>query len=122
MAIGSRGAAGWAWQSRYSVRRFRTTHRARTPGARNLSVAYHQNVAVLDDVFLAFQAQQTFLADTRVTGMVDQRLPVHDLGADELFLEVAMDRAGRLHSSAVHGNGPGAHLGFSGGQKGHQPQ
>src|SRR5580700_69409 len=114
MAIGSRGAAGWAWQLRCFVRRFRTTHRVRTPELRNLSVAYHQNVAVLDDVFFAFETQQTFLADARVTGMVDQCPPVHHFGANEFLLEVAMDRPGRLHRCAVHWNSPGAHLGLAG--------
>src|ERR1700686_2012362 len=103
MAIGSRGAAGWASGWRYSVLSFLITLHASA-----LPVPDHQNISILDDIFLAFEAQQAFLADARITGMVDQRLPVHHFGPDELLLEVAVDRAGRLHSSAVHGNGPGA--------------
>ena len=63
---------------------------------RNLTVPDHKNVAVLDDVLFAFQAQQAFFAHARVAAMIDQRLPVHHFGADELLLEIAVDGAGGL--------------------------
>src|ERR1700693_4317814 len=116
-AIGSRGAAGWAPGWRYSVLSFLIT-----PHANALPVPNHQNITILDDIFFAFEAQQDLLADARITSMVDQRLPVHHLGSDELLLEVAMDGPGRLHRGAVHWNGPGADFGFAGSQKRHQPQ
>src|SRR5260221_6148007 len=80
----------------------------------------HQHVSVLDNVFLAFEAQQPFLADTWITGMIDERLPVDDLGANEFLLEVGMNRAGGLHRRAADGNRPGAYFRFSGGEKRHQ--
>src|ERR1700687_3979379 len=122
MVTGSPGAAGGAPRWRYSARRFPTTIRARTSRASLLSVPDYQNVAVLDDVFFALEPQQTLLAHTRITAVIDQRLPVHHFGADELLLEIAVDGASRFYRGAVHRNRPGAHFRFTSGQKRHQPQ
>ena len=51
-----------------------------------------------------------------------ERLPVHHLGANEFLLEIAVNRARGFDGAAVHRDGPGAHLGFSGRQETHQPQ
>ena len=82
----------------------------------------HEHVAVLDDVLFAFQTQQPLISHAGIAIIVDQRLPVDHFRADELLLEVAMNRAGGLLSRAVHGNGPGANFGFAGGQEAHQAQ
>src|SRR5262249_28187428 len=90
------------------------------PASNRSAVPDYQYVAVLDDVLLAFQAQQAFLAHARVSAMVDQRLPVHRFGPDELFLKVAVNRSGRLDGCTVHRDSPGADLGLPGGQERHQ--
>ena len=54
--------------------------------------------------------------------MIDERLPVHYLGANELLLEVAVDGAGGFLRGAVHRNGPGAYFGFPRREKRHQTE
>ena len=63
-----------------------------------LSVPDHEHVAVLDDVLFSFQAQQAFFAHAGIAVVLHQRLPVDHFGADELLLEVAVDRARRFHA------------------------
>src|ERR1035437_925419 len=87
-----------------------------------LAVADHQDVAVFDDVLLAFQTELAFVAGAGIAAEIDQRLPVHHFGANELLFEIGVNRAGGFDRRAVHGNGPGAALVFSGGEEAHQAQ
>src|SRR5689334_7966558 len=119
MVTGSPGVAGWAQQWRYSAPRFLTTIRARTPRASPLPVPDHQDIPILDDIFLTFETQQAFLTNPRISAMIDQRLPVHHFGANELLLEIAVDGPGRFHRRAVHRDRPGAHFRFAGREKRH---
>src|SRR4051812_16372113 len=75
------------------------------------------DVAIGDDVFLAFQPQ---LAGVARTGFAAEREVVviaNGLGADEAALEIGMDRAGRLWRLAARGNGPGTGFFRTGGKK-----
>ena len=55
------------------------------------AVADDQDVAVFDDVLLALQAELAFFASAGVAAEIDQRLPVHHFGTDELLLEIGVD-------------------------------
>src|ERR1035441_7915013 len=87
-----------------------------------LTVADHQDVAVLDDVFLALQTELALVASAGIAAEIDQRFPVHHFGANELLFEIGVNNAGGLHRSAVHGDGPGAALVVSGGEEAHRAQ
>src|SRR5690349_18637389 len=87
-----------------------------------LGMADDEHVAVLDDVLFAFQPQLALVARARVAAQIDHGLPVDDLGADELLLEVGVDGARGLDRRAVHGNGPGAALVLARGEKTHQAE
>ena len=57
-------------------------------------VAEKNHVAVLHDVFLAFEAQlRAFFGDGKAAGG-QQIFPAHDFRLDEIFLDVAVNRAG----------------------------
>ncbi len=58
--------------------------------------AEQHDVAVLDDIVLAFGAEFTRLAGRRLATERDIVLVGHGLGADEAALEVAVDDARRL--------------------------
>src|ERR1035441_9917097 len=87
-----------------------------------LTVADHQDVAVLDDVFLALQTELALVASAGIAAEIDQRFPVHHFGANELLFEIRVNGAGCFDRGAVHGDGPGAALVFSGGEEAHQAQ
>src|ERR1035441_8298363 len=86
------------------------------------TVPDHQDVAVLDDVFLALQTELALVASAGIAAEIDQRFPVHHFGANELLFEIGVNGARCLDRGAVHGDGPGAALVFSGGEKAHQAQ
>jgi hypothetical protein len=70
------------------------------PSERNGSVADHQHIPVLDDVFFAFEPRSRrclFRAAPRIAAQIHQRLPVHHFRADELLLEIGVNRARGLH-------------------------
>src|ERR1035437_4047381 len=55
------------------------------------------DVAVLDDVVAAFDAQSAVRLAVREGPRLDESLERHDLGPYEVLLEVRVDRGGRLH-------------------------
>src|SRR5262245_58486733 len=55
------------------------------------------DVAVLDDVLLALEAQLAGLAALGLAAVVDEVLVVGHLGADEAAFDVAVDLAGGAH-------------------------
>src|SRR5262249_21152786 len=57
-----------------------------------LAVPYHQHIAILDDVLLAFEAKLALIPRARIAAQVDQGLPVHHFGANELLLEIGVNR------------------------------
>ena len=58
-----------------------------------LAVPDHQDFAVLDDVLLALQTELTLVASAGIAAEIDQRLPVHHLGANELLFEIGVNGA-----------------------------
>ena len=59
------------------------------------------DVPVFDGILLAFQAQLAVLAALGVAAVVHEVVVVHDLGADEAALDVAVDLAGGLHGAGA---------------------
>ena len=78
------------------------------------------DVAVLDDVLLAFDAELAGLADAGLATERNVVVVFDDLGADEAFLEVGVDDAGALRGLAAAHERPGTHLVGSGGEVGLQ--
>src|ERR1035437_6706842 len=81
------------------------------------AVPDHQHIAILDDVLFAFQLEQSLFAHAGVAAQIHQRFPVHHFGADELLLEIGMDRARGPHRGGVHGDGPRPAFVLAGGQE-----
>ena len=82
----------------------------------------NEHIPILDNVLLALQTQKPLLTDSGIAAQIDQRLPVHYFGPDELFLEIGVDRPRGLHRIAADRDGSGVDFGFSGSQKRHQPK
>ena len=81
------------------------------------------DVAVLNDVFLALGALQTLGLDGGVVEVVGFEVAVaDDAGADEAALEVAVDLTGGLRSLGALADGPSAALLLAVGQEGDQAQ
>jgi hypothetical protein len=68
------------------------------------------DVAVLDDVFLPFQAQLTGVATFCFAAELDEIVVGDDLGADETALDVTVDLAGGLDRGRSLADRPGAHF------------
>src|SRR5689334_20052624 len=69
-----------------------------------------QDVAVLDDIVLAFEPELAGIARSRLAIETDIVVIGDGLGADEAFLEIGMDDACRLRRPGAPGDGPGARL------------
>ena len=80
------------------------------------------HVAVLHDVFLAFNAEVTVFAGLAHGAPLDQIVVAHNLGLDEAALEVGVDGASGLGGGVAGVNGPGATFLFVEGEKGAQAQ
>src|SRR6266542_1297199 len=80
------------------------------------------HVAVLDNVLLALQPQCTLGARARFGSGVEKLVPVDRLGADEVLLEIRVDRTRRLLRASAARHGPGAAFVFADGEEGDQPQ
>src|SRR6478672_10309695 len=80
------------------------------------------DIAFLDDVGLAFEAELASLAGARFAAPRDERVVGDHLGADEAALEVAVDCARRLRRRCAARHGPGAALFWPGRVEGLQPQ
>src|SRR5258708_25055258 len=88
----------------------------------SLPMPNNEHIPILDDVLFTLQPQKPLFADSWIATQIDQRLPVHYFGPDELFLEIGVDRPPGLHRIAADRDGPGVDFGFSGSQKRHQPK
>ena len=71
------------------------------------------DLAVLYDVFLAFQPQSPFLAGRGHATRFEQLIPRDYFSADEMLLEVLMDGAGGLLRRGAAADIPGAALLFA---------
>src|SRR5262245_47989593 len=87
-----------------------------------LGVANHQDVAVLHNVFLAFEPKQGSATEPGIAVVVDKRLPVDSFGADKLLLEVRMNGSGGLLGGAVLGNGPRPDFRFARREEAHEAE
>ena len=81
-----------------------------------------QYVAVLHDVFFAFQTQLAFGFSLHHTAKCHQIIVGNDLGADETLLQVRMDLTGGLRRGGAAVNCPGTALISAGGEEGLQAQ
>ena len=81
-----------------------------------------QHVAVLDDVFLAFDAHLAGFLGAGFALAGDEVVVGDGLGADEAALEVGVDDAGRLRRGVAAVDGPGAHFLHAGGEVGLQAE
>src|SRR5262245_40613977 len=87
----------------------------------NLSVSLDveaevDDVAVLDDVVLALDAELADLAAARLAAELDEVAPVDDLGADEAALDVGVDLARGARGRGAARDRPGAALVGAGGE------
>src|SRR5450432_182919 len=80
------------------------------------------DVAVLGDVFFAFEPQDAFGSGVGFRARFQQCVPRDGLGADEVFFEVGMDGSGCLRSFGVDWNRPGSAFVFAHGEEGHQAE
>jgi hypothetical protein len=77
------------------------------------TVADVHYVAVLDYVFLAFEAEGSAGAGGGFRAGVEKSIPADGFGADEVVLEVSVDGAGPLWGFGAERDGPGAALVFA---------
>ncbi len=82
------------------------------------AVPHVHHVAVLDDVVLALQAQGAAGAGVGFRAGFEQGVPVDDLGADEVLLQIGVDGAGGLDGACSTWNSPGAAFVLAHGEKG----
>src|SRR5712691_1426070 len=90
--------------------RYRDTSRSQLPPTVSelRAVPYVHHVAVLDDVVLALEPQRAPGARARFGSGVEELVPADRLGADEVLLEIRVDRARRLLRANAARHGPGA--------------
>src|SRR5579862_2028785 len=79
-------------------------------------------VAILHDVVLAFQAQSSFCAGVGFRSGFQQLIPANGLGADEMFLQIGVDRSRGFLRARVGGDLPGAALVLPCGEERNQSQ
>src|SRR6266404_2060167 len=89
------------------------------PSGSQIEAEMH-DVAVLDDVFGAFEAHLAGILGALLAVARDEILIGDGLGADEAFLEIGMDDAGRLRRLAAPGNGPALCFLRADGEEGHE--
>ena len=80
------------------------------------------DVAVLHDVFFAFETGEAFFAGGLAAAAGDQIIVANDLGTDKAAFDVGVDLAGCLRCLGADRDGPGTDLFFTGGQERHQPE
>src|SRR5215472_4344819 len=68
------------------------------------------DIAVLDDILLAFQAQFSFVPSLAFAASGDEIVVVNHFGADEAALEIAVDAAGGAWCAVATADGPSLHL------------
>src|SRR5580658_9553438 len=83
----------------------------------DLSAVPEQNhVAILHDVLFSFQPHLRLFTRRRETPGLQQVLPIHHVRLDEILLDVAMDRPGRLLRVHSAFDGPRAAFRFAAGE------
>src|SRR5262245_35905674 len=108
---------------RVSAARYKhVTHLALARRELSLSGSSHcesevNDIAVLDDVLLAFQPQLSFVASLAFAAGSDEVVVVNDFGPDESALEVAVDAAGSARRPVAATNGPSLHLVLADGEE-----
>src|SRR5215813_7331320 len=80
-------------------------------------MAEEYDVAFLDHVVLAFQANLGFFTGGTEASRRQQIVPANHFGSDESFFDVAVDGAGGSDGVGAFVNGPGADFGFAGGKE-----
>ena len=80
------------------------------------------DIAVLDDVFLAFEAHFAGFLGALFAVVGDEIVVADDFGADEAFFEVGVDDAGCLRGGVAFVDGPGADFFDTGGEVGLQSE
>ena len=84
---------------------------------RSAAVADVHYVAVLDYVFLAFEAEGSAGAGGGFGAGIEEGIPAEGFGADEVVLEVGVDGACALRGFGAGGDGPGTALVFARGEE-----
>src|SRR5262249_913326 len=103
-------------QRRRSRSRLRSTSTGRWRTLRLYIEQEVHDVAVLDDVVLALDAQLAGGLDRSLLAVLIEVVDGVDLGADEALLEVGVDHAGRLGSERALADRPRADLLLAGGE------
>ncbi len=80
------------------------------------------DIAVLHDVFLAFEAHLTVVAACGHRAAASERVVAHDFGADEAALNVAVNLAGGGLRRDAASDRPGAAFVFADGEERHVPE
>src|SRR5882724_6837492 len=80
------------------------------------------DVAVLHDIFLAFETEFARLARARFAIEGDIIVVSDRLGPDEAFFKIGVNDAGRAWRPRAFRHGPGARLLGSGGEKRDEPE
>jgi hypothetical protein len=84
-------------------------------------VADVHHVAILHHVFFAFQAKSSFGSRCRFRARVEQVIPADGFSANEVMLEVGVDRPGTLRRLRANRNGPSAALVLACGEEADEP-
>src|SRR5262249_20032650 len=80
-------------------------------------VPEQDDVALLDDVVLAFETYLSFFARGTEAAGGQQVVPADDFGADEAFFNVAVNGPGSFDGVRAFMDGPGPDFGFAGCEK-----
>lgn len=75
------------------------------------------DVAFLDDVFLAFETDLSFFFGGGDTASSQEVTATDDFGADEAFLDVAVDGPGSFDGGFAFVDGPSTDFGFAGSEE-----
>ena len=78
------------------------------------------NIAVLHNIFFAFQADQTFFTSRCHGSTGNQIVKGYDFGTNKALFKVGMDFSGGFGSFGPTGNRPGMDIIRSGSQEGNQ--
>jgi hypothetical protein len=74
-------------------------------------------IAILHDVVLAFQAQRAFGAGVGLRASFEKLIPADSFGANEVFLQIGVDRTRSFLRARMRWNLPGTALVFAGCKK-----
>src|SRR5947199_10836508 len=80
-------------------------------------MAEEDDVAFLDDVVAAFEANFALFAGMCEASGGEQVFAAHNFGADETFFDVAVDFAGGFDGGGASADGPGAGFRVANGEK-----